>query len=57
MAKGRFSSRPISDAWVQGTNLYNVYNYYDSRACYYKRSRILSRLDGLGVEWLDMIVV
>jgi hypothetical protein len=35
--------------WVQGTNLYKVYNYHDSRAYGYKRSGILSRLDGLDV--------
>jgi hypothetical protein len=28
-----------------------VYNYHDSRACGYKWSGILSRIDGLGVEW------
>jgi hypothetical protein len=32
-----------------------VYNYHDSQAYVYKRSGILSRLDGLGVEWLDMV--
>jgi hypothetical protein len=26
-----------------------MYNYHDSRACGYKRSGILSRLEGLGV--------
>jgi hypothetical protein len=31
--------------------LCNVYNYHDSRACSFKRSGILSRLDGLDVEW------
>jgi hypothetical protein len=34
-----------------GRYLCNVYNYHDSRACSYKRSGILSRLYGLGVEW------
>jgi hypothetical protein len=39
--------------WVQSANLYKVYNYHDSRACSYKRSGILSRLDGLvmGMVW------
>jgi hypothetical protein len=31
---------------VQGTNLYKVYNYHDSRAYGYNRSGVLSRLDG-----------
>jgi hypothetical protein len=30
-----------------GRYLCKVYNYHDSRACDYKRSEILSRLDGL----------
>jgi hypothetical protein len=30
---------------------YKVYNYHDSRACGYKRFGILSRLNGLVVEW------
>jgi hypothetical protein len=34
-----------------GRYLCKVYNYLDSRACGYKRSEILSRLDGLSVEW------
>jgi hypothetical protein len=34
-----------------GCYLYKVYNYHDSRACGYKRSEILSKLVGLGVEW------
>jgi hypothetical protein len=34
-----------------GCYLYKVYNYHDSRACGNKWSGILSRLDGLGVEW------
>jgi hypothetical protein len=37
--------------WVQGTNLYRVYNYNDSRAYGYKRSRILSRIEGMVWEW------
>jgi hypothetical protein len=33
-----------------------VYNYHDSRACGYKRSRILPRLDGIGNGMvLDMV--
>jgi hypothetical protein len=28
-----------------------VYDYHDSRACGYKQSGILLRLDGLGEEW------
>jgi hypothetical protein len=35
--------------WVQGTNLYIVYNYYDSHIYGYKQSGILLRLDGLGM--------
>jgi hypothetical protein len=48
--------------WVQGANLCKVYNYHDSQACGYKRSRILPRIDGfekvLGVAWywIKMIV-
>jgi hypothetical protein len=40
--------------WVQGTNLYKVYNYQDSQAYSYKRSGILPRIDGMvfGREWL-----
>jgi hypothetical protein len=34
-----------------GCYLYKVYNYHDSQACGNKWSGILSRLDGLGVEW------
>jgi hypothetical protein len=33
-----------------GCYLCKVYNYHDIRACDYKRSRILSRLDGM--NWL-----
>jgi hypothetical protein len=33
-----------------GRYLCKVYNYHDSRACSYKWSEILSRLDGLDVE-------
>jgi hypothetical protein len=33
-----------------GCYLCKVYNYHDSRACGYKRSGILSRLDGM--VWL-----
>jgi hypothetical protein len=38
-----------------GCYLCKVYNYHDSRACGYKWSRILSRLNGLGMEWLNMV--
>jgi hypothetical protein len=34
--------------------LCKVYNNHDSRAYSYKRSRILSRLVGLGVEWFGL---
>jgi hypothetical protein len=34
-----------------GRYLCKVYNYHESRACGYKQSGILSRLDGLHVEW------
>jgi hypothetical protein len=34
-----------------GSYLFKMYNYHDSRACSYKWTRILSRVDGLGVEW------
>jgi hypothetical protein len=36
-----------------GHYLYKVYNYYDSRACGYKRSGVLFQLDGLGMEWFS----
>jgi hypothetical protein len=36
-----------------GRYLYKVYNYHDSRACGYKRFRILSRFDGL--VWFGMV--
>jgi hypothetical protein len=31
--------------------LYKVYNYHDSRACDYKRSGILPRIEGMVWEW------
>jgi hypothetical protein len=36
-----------------GCYLCKVYNYHDSRACGYKRSGILPRIEGigLGIEW------
>jgi hypothetical protein len=34
------------------TNLCKVYKYHDSRNCSYKRSRILPRIEGMGMEWL-----
>jgi hypothetical protein len=49
---------------VQGTNLYKVYNYHDSRDYGHKhdsrdygheQSGILSRLDGLGMVWYGMV--
>jgi hypothetical protein len=42
-----------------GCYLCKVYNYHDSRACGYKHSEILSRLDGWNgfgtdhVDWCD----
>jgi hypothetical protein len=39
---------------VQGTYLYRVYNYHDSRACGYHRSVILSRLDGY---WMGLVLM
>jgi hypothetical protein len=30
---------------------YKVYNYHDSRACYYKRSGILPTIEGMVMEW------
>jgi hypothetical protein len=38
-----------------GCYLCKVYNYHDSRAYGYKWSEILSRLDGLGVEWFWLL--
>jgi hypothetical protein len=35
-----------------GTNLCKVYKYHDSRNCSYMRSRILPRIEGMGMEWL-----
>jgi hypothetical protein len=32
-------------------NLCKVYNYHDSRAYSYKRSKILPRIDGMVLEW------
>jgi hypothetical protein len=29
-----------------------VYNYHDRRACGYKRSGILLKIEGMGMEWL-----
>jgi hypothetical protein len=40
-----------------GANICKVYNYHDSRVGGYNRSVILSRLDGLGVEWLDTVLL
>jgi hypothetical protein len=37
--------------WVQGTNICRVYNCHDSRACGYKRSGILPRIEGMVWEW------
>jgi hypothetical protein len=37
--------------WIQGTNLCKVYNYHDSRACGYKWSVILPRIEGMDMEW------
>jgi hypothetical protein len=34
-----------------GRYLCKVYNYHDSRACGYKRSRILPRIEGMVWEW------
>jgi hypothetical protein len=42
---------------VHGTNIYKVYNYHDSRACGYKRSEILFRLDGMVWDENGMILV
>jgi hypothetical protein len=38
-----------------GHYLCKVYDYHDSRAYDYKRSMILSRLVGLGVEWSSFL--
>jgi hypothetical protein len=49
MAWWRFSTRrKVMKSLLVGTGRYlcKVYNYHDSRACSYKRSGILSRLDG-----------
>jgi hypothetical protein len=37
--------------WVHGTNLCRVYNYHDNRACGYKRSGILPRIEDMVWEW------
>jgi hypothetical protein len=34
-----------------GRYLCKVYNYHDSRACAYKRSGILPRIEGMVWEW------
>jgi hypothetical protein len=54
MVERRFSSHwwvMKSLCVVQGTNLCRVYNYHDSRACGYKRSVILPRIEGMVWEW------
>jgi hypothetical protein len=40
-----------------GRYLCKMYNYHDSQACGYKRSRILSRLVGLVCGMVGMILV
>jgi hypothetical protein len=50
MAERKFSSRQWvmnHYAWAQGTNLCIVYNYHDSRACGYKQSGIVPRIQGM----------
>jgi hypothetical protein len=56
MVKRRFSShRRVMKSLLVGIGCYlcKVYNYHDSRACGYKRSEILPRIEGIGldVEW------
>jgi hypothetical protein len=49
--RGSLVARPTMKSLCVGTGryLYKVYNYHDSRACGYKRSGILPRLDGWDV--------
>jgi hypothetical protein len=58
--KKRFSSRLRSDEITMceymTLTFCKVFNYHDSRAYSYKRSEILPRLDGLGVEWFGLIL-
>jgi hypothetical protein len=57
MATWRFSiHRKVMKSLLVGIGcyLYNVYNYHDSRACGYKRSWILSILDGY---WMGLVLV
>jgi hypothetical protein len=41
-----------------GRYLCKVYNYHDSRACGYKRSEMLPRIEGigLGVKWSEFFL-
>jgi hypothetical protein len=57
MASWRFSSRgKVMKSLLVGTGHYlcKVYNYHDSRACGYKWSGILFRLDGY---WMGLVLV
>jgi hypothetical protein len=57
MATWRFSSRrKVMKSLLMGTGHYlcKVYNYHDTRACGYKQSGILSRLDGY---WMGLVLV
>jgi hypothetical protein len=58
MVERRFSShRRVMKSLCVGTGCYlcKVYNYYDSRACGYKRSGILPRIKGMVWEWDGLI--
>jgi hypothetical protein len=48
-------AQPVMKSLLMGAGHYlcKVYNYHDSRACGYKQSRILPRIEGmvLGVVW------
>jgi hypothetical protein len=50
---GSLLARPVMKSLLMGTGHYlcKVYNYHDSRACGYKRSGILPRVEGMVWEW------
>jgi hypothetical protein len=52
-------ARPSMKSLLVGTGRYHckVYNYHDSRACGYKRSRILPRIEGMVWEWDSFVVL
>jgi hypothetical protein len=56
---GFFSHRWVMKSLLVGTGRYlcKVYNNLDSRACGYKRSRILPRIEGMVWEWNSFVVL